>query len=140
MVGVGDVVRRLARPRSVRASKMGVLGLSKVASKEAGRRYVRGNVVAPGRTDTPLLRSRAFGDSPQDAAALVTPIPLGRFAEPIELAQATDLLAVLTAPVKPKPLSAGHFIFTAAGPSPRPAVHSLTGYRLYRSTVHAGLR
>ncbi len=74
------------------ASKMGVLGLSKVASKEAGRHNVRVNVVAPGRTDTPLFRSHAFGDSPQDAAALVAPIPLGRFAEPIELAQAIVFL------------------------------------------------
>jgi NAD(P)-dependent dehydrogenase (short-subunit alcohol dehydrogenase family) len=74
------------------ASKMGVLGLSKVASKEAGHHNVRVNVVAPGRTDTPLFRSHALGDSPQDAAALVAPIPLGRFAEPIELAQAIVFL------------------------------------------------
>ena len=74
------------------ASKMGVAGLSKVASKEAGRRGVRVNVVAPGRTDTPLFRSHAFGDSLEDAAALAAPIPLGRFAEPIELAQAIVFL------------------------------------------------
>jgi NAD(P)-dependent dehydrogenase (short-subunit alcohol dehydrogenase family) len=74
------------------ASKMGVVGLSKVASKEAGPHNVRVNVVAPGRTDTPLFRSHAFGDSPQDAAALVAPIPLGRFAEPVELAQAIVFL------------------------------------------------
>jgi NAD(P)-dependent dehydrogenase (short-subunit alcohol dehydrogenase family) len=74
------------------ASKMGVLGLSKVASKEAGRHNVRVNVVAPGRTNTPLFRSHAFGDSPQDTAALVAPIPLGRFAEPVELAQAIVFL------------------------------------------------
>jgi NAD(P)-dependent dehydrogenase (short-subunit alcohol dehydrogenase family) len=74
------------------ASKMGVVGLSKVASKEAGPRNVRVNVVAPGRTNTPLFRSHASGDSPQDAAALVAPIPLGRFAEPVELAQAIVFL------------------------------------------------
>jgi A-factor type gamma-butyrolactone 1'-reductase (1S-forming) len=74
------------------ASKMGVAGLSKVASKEAGRHKVRVNVVAPGRTDTPLFRSHAFGDSPEDAGALAAPIPLGRFAEPIELAQAIVFL------------------------------------------------
>jgi A-factor type gamma-butyrolactone 1'-reductase (1S-forming) len=74
------------------ASKMGVAGLSKVASKEAGRHNVRVNVVAPGRTDTPLFRSHAFGDSPEDAGALAAPIPLGRFAEPIELAQAIVFL------------------------------------------------
>lgn len=74
------------------ASKMGVAGLSKVASKEAGRHKVRVNVVAPGRTDTPLFRSHAYGDSPEDVAALSAPIPLGRFAEPIELAQAIVFL------------------------------------------------
>ena len=74
------------------ASKMGVAGLSKVASKEAGRHKVRVNVVAPGRTNTPLFRSHAFGDSPEDAGALAAPIPLGRFAEPIELAQAIVFL------------------------------------------------
>jgi A-factor type gamma-butyrolactone 1'-reductase (1S-forming) len=74
------------------ASKMGVAGLSKVASKEAGRHKVRVNVVAPGRTDTPLFRSHAFGDSPEDAGTLAAPIPLGRFAEPIELAQAIVFL------------------------------------------------
>jgi NAD(P)-dependent dehydrogenase (short-subunit alcohol dehydrogenase family) len=74
------------------ASKMGVVGLSKVASKEAGRHGVRVNVVAPGRTDTPLFRSHASGDSPEDAAALVAPIPLGRFADAMELAQAIVFL------------------------------------------------
>ena len=74
------------------ASKMGVVGLSKVASKEAGRHKVRVNVVAPGRTNTPLFQSHAFGDSPEDAAALAAPIPLGRFAEPIELSQAIVFL------------------------------------------------
>ena len=74
------------------ASKMGVTGLSKVASKEAGRHQVRVNVVAPGRTDTPLFRTHAYGDSPQDAAALAAPIPLGRFAMPMELAQAIVFL------------------------------------------------
>jgi A-factor type gamma-butyrolactone 1'-reductase (1S-forming) len=74
------------------ASKMGVVGLSKVASKEAGRHMVRVNVVAPGRTDTPLFRSHAFGGSPEDVAALAAPIPLGRFAEPVELAQAIVFL------------------------------------------------
>lgn len=74
------------------ASKMGVAGLSKVASKEAGRHKVRVNVVAPGRTNTPLFRSHAFGDSPEDAGTLAAPIPLGRFAEPIELAQAIVFL------------------------------------------------
>lgn len=69
------------------ASKMAVIGLSKVASREAGPRGVRVNVVAPGRTDTPLLATYG-AEGTHDAAALVAPIPLRRMGRPQELADA----------------------------------------------------
>ena len=75
------------------ASKMGVVGLSKVASKEAGRHGVRVNVVAPGRTDTPLMRDHGMTDPDFDISSMAEPIPLGRFGDPQELAQVIVFLA-----------------------------------------------
>jgi NAD(P)-dependent dehydrogenase (short-subunit alcohol dehydrogenase family) len=73
------------------ASKMGVIGLMKVASKEAGRRGVRVNVVCPGRTDTPLLNVH-HNSGFVSAEEAVKPIPLGRFGRPSELADAIVFL------------------------------------------------
>jgi NAD(P)-dependent dehydrogenase (short-subunit alcohol dehydrogenase family) len=73
------------------ASKMGVIGLMKVASKEAGQRGVRVNVVCPGRTDTPLLNVHHTGGFTSSDEAL-KPIPLGRFGQPRELADAIVFL------------------------------------------------
>jgi NAD(P)-dependent dehydrogenase (short-subunit alcohol dehydrogenase family) len=68
------------------SSKAAVRTLSQVAAKEAGPRGVRVNAVCPGLTDTPMLR-QSFGVRPltSDIAAR---IPLGRVAEPDELAEA----------------------------------------------------
>jgi NAD(P)-dependent dehydrogenase (short-subunit alcohol dehydrogenase family) len=68
------------------ASKAGVVALTKVAAVEAGPRGVRVNVVCPGRTDTPLFNAHARGDGPP-LEKLVSAIPLGRMAAPIELAE-----------------------------------------------------
>lgn len=73
------------------ASKMGVIGLMKVASKEAGQHGVRVNVVCPGRTDTPLLNVH-HGSGFTSADDAVKPIPLGRFGQPSELADAIVFL------------------------------------------------
>lgn len=68
------------------SSKAAVRTLSQVAAKEAGPRGVRVNAVCPGLTDTPMLRE-SFGVRPltSDIAAR---IPLGRVADPDELAEA----------------------------------------------------
>jgi NAD(P)-dependent dehydrogenase (short-subunit alcohol dehydrogenase family) len=68
------------------ASKMGVVSLTKVASKEGGPHGVRANVVCPGRTDTPLLATHhnsGFTTAPE----AIKPIPIGRLGTPSELAE-----------------------------------------------------
>jgi NAD(P)-dependent dehydrogenase (short-subunit alcohol dehydrogenase family) len=73
------------------SSKMAVVGLTKVASKEAGPRGVRANVVAPGRTDTPLLATHHQSGFTTTADS-ISAIPLGRLGRPDELAEAIIFL------------------------------------------------
>ncbi|KAF2705043.1 3-oxoacyl-reductase [Pleomassaria siparia CBS 279.74] len=65
------------------ASKHAVHGISKCAAKEAGPRGIRVNVVAPGQTDTPMVRAmqEANGTLP------LPNVPLGRDAKPEEVAE-----------------------------------------------------
>jgi NAD(P)-dependent dehydrogenase (short-subunit alcohol dehydrogenase family) len=68
------------------ASKAAVVAMTKVAAKEAGCRGVRVNAVCPGLTDTAMLReSMQVRPATSDIAAA---IPLGRVAQPDEIAQA----------------------------------------------------
>jgi NAD(P)-dependent dehydrogenase (short-subunit alcohol dehydrogenase family) len=72
-------------------SKSAVIGMTKVAAKEAGRRGVRVNAVCPGLTDTAMARaSMQHRPATADIAAA---IPLGRIGRPGELAAAITWLS-----------------------------------------------
>src|SRR6267378_115597 len=73
------------------ASKHAVEGMTKSAALEAARFGVRVNAVAPGPTDTGMLDR--FTGTPERKAALATRVPLGRVAEPEEIARAIVFLA-----------------------------------------------
>jgi 3-oxoacyl-[acyl-carrier protein] reductase len=64
------------------AAKAGVIGLTKVTSRELAKRRITVNAVAPGVVLTEM--GRAIPE--QARAAMLTQIPLGRFAEPEEIA------------------------------------------------------
>jgi 3-oxoacyl-[acyl-carrier protein] reductase len=64
------------------SAKAGVIALTKVLSKELARQKVRVNAVAPGVVDTEMGQSIP----PENRAAMLTNIPLGRFAQPTEIA------------------------------------------------------
>jgi len=64
------------------ASKAGIIGMSKALAREAGRRGVRVNVVAPGLIETDML-SGLKGDR---RAALLAQIPMGRLGAPDDVA------------------------------------------------------
>jgi 3-oxoacyl-[acyl-carrier protein] reductase len=71
------------------ASKAGVIGLTRALSRELARRRITVNAVAPGVVLTEMGLS-----IPEDARAeMLKSIPLGRFAEPGEIAQAVLFLA-----------------------------------------------
>jgi 3-oxoacyl-[acyl-carrier protein] reductase len=71
------------------ASKAGIIGFTKSLARELGSRNIRANVVAPGYVKTQLTDVL-----PEEAtAAMIGNTPLGRVAEPREIAGAVRFLA-----------------------------------------------
>ena len=77
---------------SYTASKGGVLALSRELGVEFARRGVRVNALCPGPVNTPLLRE-LFAEDPVAAARRLVHVPMGRFAEVREIANAVLFLA-----------------------------------------------
>jgi NAD(P)-dependent dehydrogenase (short-subunit alcohol dehydrogenase family) len=77
---------------SYTASKGGVLALSRELGVEFARRGVRVNALCPGPVNTPLLEE-LFAKDPEQAARRLIHVPIGRFAEPREIAQGALFLA-----------------------------------------------
>ena len=77
---------------SYSASKGGVLSMSRELGVEFARQGVRVNALCPGPVNTPLLRE-LFASDPDRAARRLVHVPLGRFAEPEEMANAVLFLA-----------------------------------------------
>ena len=77
---------------SYTASKGGVLALSRELGVEFARRGVRVNALCPGPVDTPLLKE-LFAKDPAQAARRLVHVPIGRFAQPEEIAQGALFLA-----------------------------------------------
>jgi len=77
---------------SYTASKGGVLALTRELAVEFARRHIRVNALCPGPVDTPLLRE-LYANDPEAAARRMVHVPMGRFAEAVELANAVLFLA-----------------------------------------------
>jgi NAD(P)-dependent dehydrogenase (short-subunit alcohol dehydrogenase family) len=77
---------------SYTASKGGVLSLSRELGVEFGKRGVRVNALCPGPVNSPLLED-LFAKDPEQAARRLVHVPMGRFAETREIAQAALFLA-----------------------------------------------
>jgi NAD(P)-dependent dehydrogenase (short-subunit alcohol dehydrogenase family) len=77
---------------SYTASKGGVLAMSRELGVQFARQGVRVNALCPGPVNTPLLQE-LFATDPERAARRLVHIPLGRFAEPEEIASAVLFLA-----------------------------------------------
>ena len=77
---------------SYTASKGGVLAMSRELGVQFAREGVRVNALCPGPVNTPLLQE-LFAKDPERAARRMVHIPLGRFAEPEEIASAVLFLA-----------------------------------------------
>jgi len=77
---------------SYTASKGGVLALSRELGVQFAREGIRVNALCPGPVNTPLLRE-LFAADPERAQRRLVHVPMGRFAEPEEIAAAVTFLA-----------------------------------------------
>ncbi|MGH3950199.1 MAG: 3-oxoacyl-ACP reductase [Pseudonocardiaceae bacterium] len=77
---------------SYTASKGGVLAMSRELGVQFAREGIRVNALCPGPVNTPLLKE-LFAKDPERAARRLVHVPLGRFAEPEEIAGAVAFLA-----------------------------------------------
>ena len=81
--------RAKARRGAYAAAKAGLESLTRVLALELAPDNVLVNALAPGFVDTDLTRAN---NTPEERAALAAAVPLGRLAQPAELAQAALFL------------------------------------------------
>ncbi|WP_132881184.1 3-oxoacyl-ACP reductase [Tamaricihabitans halophyticus] len=77
---------------SYTASKGGVLAMSRELGVQFAREGIRVNALCPGPVNTPLLKE-LFAKDPERAARRLVHVPVGRFAEPEEIAAGVAFLA-----------------------------------------------
>jgi NAD(P)-dependent dehydrogenase (short-subunit alcohol dehydrogenase family) len=77
---------------SYTASKGGVLAMSRELGVQFARQGVRVNALCPGPVNTPLLKE-LFAKDPERAQRRLVHVPVGRFGEPEEIANAVLFLA-----------------------------------------------
>ena len=77
---------------SYTASKGAVLAMTREMGVQFARQGVRVNALCPGPVNTPLLQE-LFAKDPEKAARRLVHLPMGRFAEAVEIANAAVFLA-----------------------------------------------
>jgi NAD(P)-dependent dehydrogenase (short-subunit alcohol dehydrogenase family) len=77
---------------SYTASKGGVLAMSRELGVQFARDGIRVNALCPGPVNTPLLQE-LFAKDPERAQRRLVHVPMGRFADPEEIAAAVAFLA-----------------------------------------------
>lgn len=94
IVNTASVMGAVAAPgmSAYVASKHAVMGLTRAAALDAAPHGIRVNAVLPGGVRTPMLLERGFTENPGFAAAAAALHPLGRLAEPEEVAHAAAWL------------------------------------------------
>ena len=97
IVNVASVSGRLPRPAVLHyaASKAAVISITRSAALALARHNIRVNAIAPGMIDTEMLQGLRSGlDHPSAGQKIdVTIVPLGRIAQPPEIAAAVLYLA-----------------------------------------------
>jgi 3-oxoacyl-[acyl-carrier protein] reductase len=91
IIFISSVVGLLGSPGQVNyaASKAGLVGMARSIARELGSRSITANVVAPGFVETDM--TAVLTD--EQRSAIKTQVPLGRYADPAEVAAAVTWLA-----------------------------------------------
>jgi 3-oxoacyl-[acyl-carrier protein] reductase len=91
IIFISSVVGLLGSPGQVNyaASKAGLVGMARSLARELGSRSITANVVAPGYVDTDM--TAVLTDDQK--ATIRAQVPLGRYADPVEVASAVTWLA-----------------------------------------------
>jgi NAD(P)-dependent dehydrogenase (short-subunit alcohol dehydrogenase family) len=94
IVNTGSVMSVVGAPgmAAYAVSKHAVLGITRVAALDHAAAGIRVNAVLPGAVRTPMLTERAFVQNPGYADFAARAAPLGRMAEPAEIAEAAAWL------------------------------------------------
>ena len=91
IVNITSVVGASGNPGQANyaAAKAGVAGMTRSLARELGSRGITVNCVAPGFIDTDMTKTLA----PEQKAALLSQIPLGRLGDVADVAEAVAYLA-----------------------------------------------
>ncbi len=91
IINITSIVGLIGNPGQANyaASKAGIVGFTKSIAKELGSRNIQVNAVAPGYVDTDMTAML----KPEQKKALTDLIPLGRTAQPREIASVVRFLA-----------------------------------------------
>lgn len=91
IISITSVVGESGNPGQANyaAAKAGVAGMSRALARELGSRNITVNCVAPGFIDTDMTRSL----TPEQSAAILSQIPLGRLGSAEDIANAVAFLA-----------------------------------------------
>jgi NAD(P)-dependent dehydrogenase (short-subunit alcohol dehydrogenase family) len=89
IVNAGSTAAVVGLPKfaAYTATKHGVVGLTKSAALDYADKGIRVNVVSPGATRTPMML-KAIAENPEREEFVRAGIPMGRMAEPDEVAEA----------------------------------------------------
>jgi len=96
IINMGSVSGLEAGPVSqtiYEVSKAGIIALTKSVAQDFGSKNIRANCICPGGTATPLLKKFEESMSPAERDAWLGIIPMGRLAEPEEIASVAAFLA-----------------------------------------------
>jgi 3alpha(or 20beta)-hydroxysteroid dehydrogenase len=95
IINISSVAALVSRPgfAAYGTSKWGLRGLTKIAALELGHSNIRVNSIHPGAITTPMTSTESTGLTEAERDALLGPLPIPRWGQPVEIARLALFLA-----------------------------------------------